>query len=90
MKYLRKGEEGLHIAATFIVSLLLWEAAVHLFHIRPFVLPAPRTAESPWELLFDTARTDLDWTPMRDGTFELQPCSMAAFAAKVPRDDDLI
>jgi NitT/TauT family transport system permease protein len=41
MKFLRKGEETLHIAATLVVTLLVWEAAVRLFHVRPFVLPAP-------------------------------------------------
>ena len=41
MKFLKKGEESLRIAATFIVTLLIWEAAVRLFHVRPFVLPAP-------------------------------------------------
>lgn len=43
MKFLKKGEESLHIAATLIVTLLVWEAAVRLFHVRPFVLPAPST-----------------------------------------------
>jgi isoamylase len=54
----------------------------------PFVLPPPRIGE-PWELLFDTARLEADGHTDEFGAFPLEPCSMAAFLSRLPREDDI-
>ena len=36
-----KGASSLHGVAVLLVGILVWEACVHVFRVRPFLLPAP-------------------------------------------------
>ena len=54
----------------------------------PFVLPVPKDSE-PWELVFDTADETSDSGVKVSTTYPLQPCSMAVFKSRIPREDAL-
>jgi NitT/TauT family transport system permease protein len=41
MSIWRRSEEVVHVAATMIVTLVVWEIAVRAFSVQTFVLPAP-------------------------------------------------
>jgi glycogen operon protein len=47
-------------------------------HDISFVLP-PSGSTNPWELVFDTARLDVEWKPESDGKYPLEACSLALF-----------
>jgi hypothetical protein len=51
----------------------------------PFVLPAPG-GDAPWELVLDTARTELDVTAELSEAYEVEPCSMVVFRAAIDRE----
>jgi glycogen operon protein len=58
----------------------------------PFTLPDPRVG-GPWEFVFDTAREGTgdaageQPVPAAGGTYELAPCSMAVFVARVEKGE---
>lgn len=41
MEIWRRVEDAFYIVATVLVTLVVWEGAVRIFHVTPFVLPAP-------------------------------------------------
>ncbi len=43
-----------------------------------FALP-PTGGTQPWELVFDTARPDIEWEPRATGKYDLDSCSMVVF-----------
>jgi len=66
--------------------LLLLFNADHANKI-PFTLPHPKDGQ-PWELLLDTARPDCQWEPRVEGAYDLEPCSMAVFCSKLPKEGE--
>ena len=50
MGFLRRSEGALYVVATMVVTLILWEAAVRLFEVEAFVLPAPSAIFAEFEL----------------------------------------
>jgi len=66
-------------------TMLLLFNADHAVTI-PFVLPPPG-GDAPWELVFDTARIELDATTELAETYYVEPCSMVVFRARVDKED---
>ena len=67
-------------------TMLLLFNADHAVTI-PFVLPPPG-GDNPWELVFDTARTELDATAQLGEKYDVEPCSMVVFRAAVEKETD--
>jgi hypothetical protein len=65
-------------------TILLLGNADHASRIA-FTMPAPEP-DSPWELLFDTARYPPANPPEAGPVYELEPCSMAVFLSRLARD----
>jgi glycogen operon protein len=77
-------EHGTTILAN---SMLVLFNADHA-NMIPFVLPAVRDDEEPWELLIDTAELSLDAPCKTEKSHSLKPCSMAVFRAPLKQIEE--
>jgi len=68
-------------------SILMLFNADHSVTI-PFVMP-PSNNGAPWELLFDTARLNVDEIPEWKDKFELLPCSVALFRTVEEKEPEM-
>jgi hypothetical protein len=76
-----------HGATILANSMLVLFNADHANTI-PFVLPAVRDDEEPWEMLIDTAEMSLDTACKTEKSHSLKPCSMAVFRAPLKQTEE--
>jgi glycogen operon protein len=71
-------------------SMLLLFNADHANTIA-FTFPKPDNGD-PWKLIFDTARPELpgESDPPLGATYDLLPCSVAAFCSELPRKEETV
>jgi glycogen operon protein len=77
-------EHGTTILAN---SMLVLFNADHA-NMIPFVLPAVRDDEEPWQLLIDTAELSLEAPGTTEKSHSLKPCSMAVFRAPLKQNEE--
>jgi glycogen operon protein len=77
-------ERGATILANTVLILFNADHA----NTIPFVLPDVGENEEPWQLLFDTSETVTECPKTCQGTYSLQPCSMALFRAPLKQTEE--